>query len=255
MSTKRFFHNTYPDRPAFSLQSGSRPWYALIILYNGSFSFTMGEQEFVIRKNEVAFFPKDVEFSRTVLSPISFHQFGFHADADEMYLPEPTCGKLRLPEEYTASVLSLLNTMDQALLAKRNRIYQNVIDNLLMSHHVFSAQLSPEHRIVDPDVAFTVEYMSEHLNEKLSIGEIAQTLHLTHTGLIGKFKRVHGCTPNEYLVALRMRFAKKLIAEGQLRINEISAMCGYSNAYYFSNAFRNFCGVTPSEYRESHKPE
>ena len=38
-------------------------------------------------------------------------------------------------------------------------------------------------------------------------------------------------------------------SEGQLRINEIAAQCGYANAYYFTNAFRAECGVSPTEFR------
>lgn len=253
MASKLFFHNAFTNRQVFYMQEGSRPWYAMILVYDGTFTFTLKGKNFTVNKNEVAFFPKDIVFTRAVTKPISFHQFGFHADADESDLPADDCGKLNLPEEYVVAVTDMLNTLEVSDIKKRSRIYQNVIDNILIADRVFSAQKSVNKANADKDVAFVVEYMYDHLNEKINIYELAEQLHLTHTGLILKFKRVYDCTPNEYLIKLRMKFAGKLLAEGQLRINEIATMCGYSNAYYFSNAFRNYFGMTPSEYRKSKK--
>lgn len=251
MATTLFFHNAFTNRQIFYLTEGSRPWYAMIIVYEGSFSFSMQGKDFIIGKNEIGFFPKDIIFTRSIIKPISFHQFGFHADSDELYLPPNDCGKLNLPEEHVSTVTDMLNTIESNEIQKSNRIFQNVIDNILMANHIYSAQKSTKTANTDKDVAFAVEYMYDHLSEKINIYELADMLHLTHTGLIGKFKRVHGCTPNEYLIKMRMKFAKKLISEGQLRINEIANICGYQNAYYFSNAFHGYFGMTPSEYRKS----
>jgi len=59
-----------------------------------------------------------------------------------------------------------------------------------------------------------------------------------------------GCTPSEFLIQIRMRHAKHLLLQGKKRINEIAILCGYNNAYYFSNAFKKVYHVPPSKYRE-----
>ena len=49
-----------------------------------------------------------------------------------------------------------------------------------------------------------------------------------------------------------MHYAKQLLLEGALRVGEIAALCGYSNAYYFANAFHKEVGMSPSEFRRKH---
>ncbi len=252
MATKLFFHNSFSDRQEFSLKNGSRPWHAMILISKGSFSFTIQEKEFIIRENEIAFFPKDIVFSRAILKPIDFHQFGFHDEGDTSHLPSPDCGKLNLPQNYVASLLDMLQALKSSEIKSRNIIYQNTVDHILLANHVYSERQSANQN-TDKDIEFVVEYMCDHLNEKINMHGIAEGLHLTHTGLIGKFKRIYHCSPNEYLIKMRMKLAKNLIAEGEMRINEISDMCGYSNAYYFSAAFRKYTGITPTEYRRSLK--
>ncbi len=251
MSTKLFFHNAFVKRGHFSLVEGSRPWNAIIFISDGSFRFTMNGKEFTVNENEVAFFPQDVFFTREVISPMTFHQFGFHSSNDEnqIFMPSPDCGKLNVPHSYIAAVARMLDGVDKNVPQGRKRIYHNCLDGILMAHYIRSC-VQDSGIGADKDVAAVVEYMYDHIDEKINIAELAQQRHLTHTGLIGKFKRVYGCTPNEYLIKLRINLAKRLISEGQLRINEIALQCGYSNAYYFSNAFHKYLGVSPSTYRD-----
>jgi AraC-like DNA-binding protein len=58
-----------------------------------------------------------------------------------------------------------------------------------------------------------------------------------------------GCSLSDFLIGLRMQRAKYLLLESPARINEIAALCGYRNAYYFSNAFKKHFGVSPLRYR------
>lgn len=253
METKLFFYNSFTNRQLFHLQNGSRPWHAIIIVSDGSFSYEINQKKYIINKNNVAYFPKDIIFSREIIKSISFHQFGFHYYDDEAYLPAADCGLLNLPEEYVSTFVELLNTLGNTSIKKKKHIYQNIIDQILLANYIYNAQKDTQIPAVDSDVEFVVEYMYSHLNEEIHINELAQQLHLTHTGLIGKFKRMKGCTPNQFLIKIRMNLAKKLILENRMRINEISNTCGYSNAYYFSNAFRAYFGMAPSDYRKKNR--
>nr|WP_296862736.1 AraC family transcriptional regulator [uncultured Methanobrevibacter sp.] len=48
----------------------------------------------------------------------------------------------------------------------------------------------------------------------------------------------------------RLDYASRLIEEGQLNISEISKKVGYSSTSKFSQAFKEYFGYTPSEYRK-----
>lgn len=50
------------------------------------------------------------------------------------------------------------------------------------------------------------------------------------------------------LKEVRMKHARALLDEGKLSVAEISLACGFSTPSYFSTAFREYYGKTPSEY-------
>jgi transcriptional regulator GlxA family with amidase domain len=65
------------------------------------------------------------------------------------------------------------------------------------------------------------------------------------------FREQVGKTPQEYLSALRIRSAKKLLASravSNYSVSEISNMTGFSNVSYFSRAFKLATGMPPSLY-------
>ena len=55
----------------------------------------------------------------------------------------------------------------------------------------------------------------------------------------------------EYAQTIRMRRAKELLNNKEIHIQDIAEQLGYSNNNYFSKAFRNYYGVSPSEFRDS----
>jgi len=48
-----------------------------------------------------------------------------------------------------------------------------------------------------------------------------------------------------------MKNAARLLNDVRYRIYEISDMVGYSNSFNFTRTFKNYFGMTPSEYRKN----
>ena len=87
-------------------------------------------------------------------------------------------------------------------------------------------------------------------NSWFSIEMAAREFHISGTQLRRVFKSELGVSPSEYLAALRIDMAKKLLlTRPDLPISAIADDCGYSSVYYFSAAFRKAVSVTPSEFR------
>ena len=99
------------------------------------------------------------------------------------------------------------------------------------------------------EIAQAVQYLTDHMAEKINMENLAKQLHLSYTGFLWKFRKEMGCAPSEYLIRIRMQLAKQLLLDSDLRINEIAPLCGYSNAYYFSAAFHKETGMAPINYR------
>ena len=57
----------------------------------------------------------------------------------------------------------------------------------------------------------------------------------------------------DYISSQRMKKAEQMLAGSDLTVKTISAECGFANEYYFSNFFKNYYGLSPSEYRKIFK--
>ena len=55
----------------------------------------------------------------------------------------------------------------------------------------------------------------------------------------------------EYLLAVRIRKAEKLLAEKDYRVYEVAEMVGFSNSQYFNQCFKKSTGLTPGEFRKN----
>jgi len=56
---------------------------------------------------------------------------------------------------------------------------------------------------------------------------------------------------SDYLTGKRMETAKILLTGTALGINEIAVLTGYDNTRYFSQSFRKYTGITPTDYRNA----
>lgn len=63
------------------------------------------------------------------------------------------------------------------------------------------------------------------------------------------FKKITGMTPVVYIKYRRMTIAKKLLADKNRSLTDISFDTGYSQQSSFCKAFRGFYGITPRQYR------
>ena len=66
------------------------------------------------------------------------------------------------------------------------------------------------------------------------------------------FSKKTGIGLAEYIVECRMKQASLLLRESNVPVNEIASKVGYSYSNYFTRAFRNRFGLSPSEYRQKH---
>lgn len=93
------------------------------------------------------------------------------------------------------------------------------------------------------------EYIDQHYFEDIKISMFTEKYFLSREYLMKLFKQQFGFGIHEYMQKVRMDKACVLLDDPSLKIQEISEMLGYKDKNYFSKAFRNYYGVSPSEYR------
>ena len=69
------------------------------------------------------------------------------------------------------------------------------------------------------------------------------------------FKRVTGVNYTQYLTDCRMERAKELLLADNAQVQEIAESLGYSQGHYFSKIFKQYTGLSPSEYMRKKRME
>ncbi|PHV70050.1 hypothetical protein CS063_12135 [Sporanaerobium hydrogeniformans] len=96
---------------------------------------------------------------------------------------------------------------------------------------------------------FKVEsYIKENIYNRLTLNEVALALNISPNYLSVIFKRKHPCGFSNYVSKVKIKKAKQLLAQGDMKIYEVSDLLNYTNAYYFSKVFKKVTGLTPKEY-------
>ena len=88
------------------------------------------------------------------------------------------------------------------------------------------------------------------LESKITIDELADNYGISKTTLKNCFKKVHGKPIFKWRKEYKLEYACKLIEGGSYTISEISKMVGYSSPSKFTQAFKEYIGCTPSEYKK-----
>ena len=88
------------------------------------------------------------------------------------------------------------------------------------------------------------------LESKITIDELADKYGIGKTTLKNCFKEIYGKPIFKWRKEYKLDYACKLIEKDDLTISEISRKVGYSSPSKFSQAFKEYVGCTPSEYRK-----
>ena len=80
---------------------------------------------------------------------------------------------------------------------------------------------------------------------------VSNYLSMNYSQFSYSFKQYTGTSFVNYMKEIRIREAKKLLQDTDLKVQEISARVGYDNEKHFMKTFRGQCGVSPSEYRRN----
>lgn len=98
-------------------------------------------------------------------------------------------------------------------------------------------------------------FMEQNIFQKLSMEDLSREAVCSNATLIRLFRKHLNTTPMQYLISLRVNYAKNLLENDATPIKEVASLCGYQNQLYFSNDFRKHTGASPREYRQNRPRE
>lgn len=94
-----------------------------------------------------------------------------------------------------------------------------------------------------------IRYISKNFSHTLTLDEVAGHVHLNPAYFSTLFKQSTGSSFKEYLNMVRVEESKRLLANTDYSIIDISLATGFEDQSYFSKVFKKYTGLTPKQYR------
>ncbi|SFE55588.1 Helix-turn-helix domain-containing protein [Phytobacter palmae] len=96
-------------------------------------------------------------------------------------------------------------------------------------------------------------HIDSHYHTDISRESVAETFNISPSYLSRLFSKESDVKFNEYLKLARISRSKTLLTNTNLKINEVSEKCGFTDTNYFCKVFRDINDCTPLEYRRKNK--
>ncbi|MBA2681866.1 MAG: helix-turn-helix transcriptional regulator [Ktedonobacteraceae bacterium] len=125
----------------------------------------------------------------------------------------------------------------------------SLIHRLIIVVHQLAIEMQTEHDPVARAVQSSRAWLDEHAFEVCSLEELAADCNMGYSTFRRHFKSLVGCSPKEYILRLRLRRAKELLAFTQQNVVEIARHVGFADSFYFSRLFHEKEGISPSLFR------
>ena len=98
------------------------------------------------------------------------------------------------------------------------------------------------------EIQATCDYMERNYTQTIRLADLSAVSGLNKYTLIRNFTRQKGITPYQYLSAIRVDKAKKLLSAGVSPI-ETAMQTGFTDQSHFTRFFKDFIGLTPKLYQ------
>ena len=95
-----------------------------------------------------------------------------------------------------------------------------------------------------------MDYIDNEYNQKLTVNEIANRIHIVPSYLYRIFIKYSGVSPQQALMRKRMQMAAILLDQRRYTIGQVAEMVGYSDALQFSKFFKKHFAMSPSQYSQ-----
>lgn len=100
------------------------------------------------------------------------------------------------------------------------------------------------------------QIIQENLDSSsLDVTFICKEIGMSRASLYNKLKALTDMGANDYINKFRMEKAITLITGTEMSFTEIAEKVGFTTSRYFSTAFKQYTGETPTQYKEKRKQE
>ncbi|MBL8026260.1 MAG: helix-turn-helix transcriptional regulator [Fibrobacteres bacterium] len=129
-----------------------------------------------------------------------------------------------------------------------DRIILNLLDSLLVE---VDREISVSNKLqhIPSNILELKSYLEANFNKPITLDDLSKKANLSKNHFCAIYKKYLKISPIEYLIDLRIEYAKELLKNIDLTMAQISQTVGYEDEFYFSRIFKKRQGISPAKYR------
>lgn len=97
--------------------------------------------------------------------------------------------------------------------------------------------------------------VSQHLEKLWTVEDMCQIMNCSRSHLTRLCQEYYNQSPGEKVRAMKMEYAKVLLATSTLAIHEVAESVGFDRSSLFSSSFSSYEGMSPREFRKLSQAE
>ena len=99
-----------------------------------------------------------------------------------------------------------------------------------------------------------IDYIEKHfLDKKITAEELTLCCTISYPYIKKLFVKKFGVPPIKYSIQLKINYACDLLKSEVYTISQISEICGYNDIYFFSRQFKEYMGLSPTDFINKYK--
>ncbi|MDF2958930.1 MAG: hypothetical protein K0S39_665 [Paenibacillus sp.] len=252
--------------------------YLLVYIQEGTCRFRVDGQEYLFKPGQFCFVQPgslvDLEGLTNTITPFVHFDIFYHPERERSFPTKP--GQIDLTDyrdliqpklndvygihipiqlepvhpvrlkETLIQMLELWTQPDPLMQLKAQQLAAEIIISILDSYY----RSEEDVRVSSQAFNWITSYMSLHLSEPLTIGDLSKRANLSVSRFSALFKKRYGTSPHKYLLEMRVNHAKELLENTDLSHADISSYCGFADIHHFSKSFKKRTGQTPGAWRK-----
>lgn len=223
-------------------------------ILNGTFTFVLDGKHITARKNETV-----------ILDCFNPHEYYTNDHVEQIWLHINGQNSVAFYNEIIKNEGNVIKGSDPAHIEKLLfKIYNSLSSNMKPSeinlsldiYKILAELLNPLHisnknkTSYEDNILDAKKYITAHLNEKLTVKNIADVMHMSTSHFSRVFKQQTGFTPYDYVLVSRLNRAKDYLHKTDLSISQIAYDTGFNSESNFIYFFTKNTGLSPSKFRK-----
>jgi LacI family transcriptional regulator len=140
-------------------------------------------------------------------------------------------------------------------LMKGQKIAETEKEVVISPLHVVTRQSTDIMTIEDKQVADAVHFIRKHSREVILVSDVAEAVGLSRRALQQRFRKTLAHSVHEEIKYARVNQIAAMLTSTNLSISQIVQLLGYPDASNISRYFKQYKGLSPSDYRKQFGPK